>query len=151
MHKFKFLLSGLLLFGLFSCTPLKQAEKETQTGYLKSDITQAELNNTNNFKRYDYYCKNTETNSISYLATYFPLWKESRLSENFGFYFQLDNTEAVPFDHIENKPLNKSGTRFEVRYRSYQPIQGDYVELKAKEKSSIYIKNHAIWLNCKGG
>lgn len=150
MQKLKPILFCLSLVSLFACTP-KQPEKIVQVGYLKANISQETLNNKMDFKRYSYYCKNYETDSDAYLATYFPLWKESRLAENFGFYFQLDNGKIEPFDHIENKALNSAGTRFEVVYRSYFPIQGAYVELKAKEKSSIYTKNNLPWLECWEG
>lgn len=146
----KFTLISLVV-GLFACTQTEQQTTSTQTGYLKNDISQAELNNTTNFKRYSYFCKNYENGASSYLAAYFPLWKESRFQENFGFYFQLDNGKALPFDHIENKPLNAAETRFEVRYRSYQPIEGSYVELKAREKSSVYYKDNQPWLECQEG
>lgn len=143
-------LLSLTLIGLFACTPKQETSPEKpQIGYLKNEISQAELGNVANFKRYSYVCQNFDTGSISYLTTYFPQWRESRLAENFGIYFQLDGGKAEPFDHIENRPLNAAATRFEVRYRSYYPIQGSYVELKAREKSSIYYKNGQKWLECQ--
>lgn len=49
--------------------------------------------------------------------------------------------------------LNARGTKFEVIYRSYNPIQGSYVDLIARSQSSIYYKNQqdkqVTWLNCK--
>lgn len=150
MHKFKFILFLATFAVLFGCTA-PEPTSPPQIGYLQNKISQMELNNRENFKRYHYYCKNFEKGTTSHLATYFPLWRESRLAENFGFYFQLDNGQAEPFDHIENKALNRAATRFEVRYRSYFPIDGNYVELKAREKSSIYYKNNRPWLECKEG
>lgn len=150
MPKFKLILLSTTLTVLFGCTAPKPTP-QPQIGYLKNNISQSELNNVANFKRYNYYCYNFETASSSFLASYFPLWKESRFAENFGFYFQLDNGKALPFDHLENKVLNSTSSRFEVRYRSYLPIDGDYVELKAREKSSIYYKNNQPWLECFEG
>ena len=89
------------------------------------------------------------------MTTYFPLSRESRMKDNFGFYFQLDNGKAVPFDHSYTLTLNARGTKFEVVYRSYDPIQGSYVDLIALSQSSIYYKNQqgkqVPWLICKGG
>ena len=77
------------------------------------------------------------------------------MKENFGIYFQLDGGKAEPFDHIENRTLNARGTRFEVIYRSYNPIQGSYIDLIARQNSSIYYKNHrgkrTRWLECREG
>lgn len=141
-----------VLFSVFACTPSqKHKPMPSQVGYLKENISQAELNNSINYKRYSYYCKNFETGELSYLATYFPLWKESRLKDNFGIYFQLDGGKAYPFDHIENYALNASRTKFEVHYRSYHPIDGAYINLVAREKSFIYYKNSLPWLECKEG
>ena len=39
----------------------------------------------------------------------------------------------MPFDHVENRTLNARGNRFEVIYRSYEPIDGSYVDLIARE------------------
>lgn len=148
----KYTLLAATLTGLFACsTPETPQKTPEQVGYLKNEISQAELNNTTNFKRYSYACNYTQTGETAYLAAYFPLWKESRLPENFGFYFQLNNGKAQPFDHLINAPLNAAETRFEVRYRSYFPIEGSYVELKAREKSSIYYKNGQAWLECQEG
>lgn len=153
MRKIKLILCCLALTGLFACSPKPTVEPEqtVQIGYLKTIITQTELNNRENFKRYHYVCQHLQTKEIFYLATYFPLWRESRLPENLGFYFQLNNGKAHPFDHLESKPLNKAATRFEVRYRSYLPIDGSYIVLKAREKSSIYYKNNQPWLECREG
>ena len=89
------------------------------------------------------------------MTTYFPLSRESRRKENFGFYFQLDNGKAIPFDHSYTLTLNARGTKFEVIYRSYDPIQGNYVDLIVRSQSSIYYKNQqgkqVTWLSCKGG
>lgn len=141
-----------MLFTLFACT-IQQPKKPVTTRFFKENITQAELNNPTAYKRYYYICKNAETQSTSYLTTYFPLSRESRLKENFGIYFQLDGGKAVPFDHIENRALNARGSRFEVIYRSYQPIEGNFVNLVARHNSSIYYKNYqgmqVPWLNCK--
>ncbi|HDL4105267.1 TPA: hypothetical protein PW692_002181, partial [Mannheimia haemolytica] len=87
----------------------------------------------------------------SYLATYFPLWSESRKQENFGIYFQLDGGKVYPFDHLANISLNARATKFEVRYRSYQPIEGSFVELVAREFTSTYYKNNVPWLECREG
>ncbi|WP_109077349.1 hypothetical protein [Aggregatibacter kilianii] len=151
-------LNAMLFIGalasLFACTT-QPPKKPVKTRFLKNDITQAELNNAMDYKRYHYRCKNAETGSMSYLTSYFPLSVESRKKENFGFYFQLDGGKAIPFDHLENRALNARGSRFEVRYRSYNPIQGSHVDLVAHERSSIYYKNNLgtrkAWLNCKGG
>ncbi len=153
MNKLKLVLLTSTLVTLFACTPKQTTQ--IKTGYLKNEISQAELQNATNYKRYYYTCKNFETGLDSYLSTYFPLSKESRLKENFGIYFQLDGGKAVPFDHIENRSLNARGTRFEVIYRSYNPIQGSYVDLIAKEYNSVYYKNYAdgrrAWLDCREG
>ena len=149
MNTLKWILFTSTLTGLFACTP----PPPPKTGYLKDNISQAELYNSTNFKRYYYHCRNAETGADSYLSAYFPLSRESRMTENFGFYFQLDGDKAQPFDHIENKPLNARRSRFEVVYRSYHPIQGTYVDLIAREHGSTYYKNHQgrrmPWLNCR--
>lgn len=154
MTKLKLILLTSVLTCLFSCTTDNPtASKKAQTGYLKDTISQSELNNINNFKRYYYSCNNLETSETSFLTSYFPLSKESRMKNNFGIYFQLDGGKAEPFDHIENKPINSKGTRFEVIYRSYHPIQGTYIDLIAREYSSTYYKNYngtlIPWLECK--
>lgn len=103
MNKFKIALMATVAIGLFACTPSPQSnstKQQAQVGYLKQNISQAELNNPKDFKRYSYYCKNFATGSSSYLATYFPLWSESRKQENFGIYFQLDGGKVYPFDHL---------------------------------------------------
>lgn len=156
MSKLKLALFAFVVVGLFSCTPpppskTGQIKKPTQSGYLKSEISQKELNNPQQYKKYHYRCRNIEKGATAYLTTYFPLWRESRLKENFGFYFQLDGGKAQPFDHLENRSLNRAGTRFEVRYRSYQPIEGQSVELKARENRSVYYKNARAWLECREG
>ena len=116
------------LVSLFACTTTPP-KKPLKTRFLKDNISQAELNNALNYKRYHYRCKNSETGSTSYLATYFPLSVESRMKDNFGFYFQLDGGNAMPFDHLANRALNARGSRFEVLYQSYNPIQGSTVDL----------------------
>lgn len=141
---------------LFACTTTKiTPQKAKSTGYLKENITQGELNNRTQYKRYDYRCKNMASHSTVHLITYFPLSRESRLKENFGFYFQLAQAKAVPFDHIANIPLNAGGTKFEVVYRSYRPMEGSYVDLVARAQSSTYYKNQqgvqVPWLVCHGG
>lgn len=154
MKKLNLILFIGILVGLFSCTA-PMPKKTVKTRFLKDEITQAELNNTINYKRYSYVCKNSESHTISYLSTYFPLSRESRMKDNFGFYFQLDGGKAIPFDHIENRMLNARGSKFEVIYRSYHPIDGDFVDLIARQNNSIYYKNkqgmQVPWLNCKGG
>ncbi|PJG82422.1 hypothetical protein [Caviibacterium pharyngocola] len=149
MYKLKMVFLTAAFVMLFACTPSKPVKK----GYLKDNISQAELSNTVDYKRYYYICRNFETGSEAYLFTYFPLSRESRLKDNFGFYFQLDGARAEPFDHIENKPLNVRGSRFEVIYRSYHPIQGAEIELIARERSSTYYKNRngvrLPWLECR--
>ena len=102
------------LVSLFACTTTSPPKKTLKTRFLKNNISQAELNNALNYKRYHYRCKNSETGSTSYLATYFPLSVESRMKDNFGFYFQLDGGNAIPFDHLANRALNARGSRFEV-------------------------------------
>ena len=137
---------------LYNNTTTKETVK---TRYLKNNISQAELNNPKDYKRYYYSCHNSETGSSSYLTTYFPLSRESRMKDNFGIYFQLDSGKAVPFDHVENRTLNARGNRFEVIYRSYEPIDGSYVDLIARENDSVYYKNNqglkSTWLNCREG
>lgn len=153
MNKLKLVLLTSTLITLFACTP-KQTTP-VKTGYLKNEISQAELQNSANYKRYYYSCTNFETGSESYLSTYFPLSKESRKKDNFGIYFQLDGGKVFPFDHIENKALNAQATRFEVFYRSYNPIQGNYIDLIARENSSTYYKyqngTRTPWLECREG
>lgn len=153
MNKLKLVLLTSTLITLFACTP-KQTTP-VKTGYLKNEISQAELQNAANYKRYYYSCTNFETGSESYLSTYFPLSKESRKKDNFGIYFQLDGGKVFPFDHIENKALNAQATRFEVFYRSYNPIQGSYIDLIARENSSTYYKyqngTRTPWLECREG
>ena len=153
MNKLKLVLLTSTLAALFACTP-KQTTP-VKTGYLKNEISQTELQNATNYKRYYYSCTNFETGSESYLSTYFPLSKESRKKDNFGIYFQLDGGKVFPFDHIENKALNAQATRFEVFYRSYNPIQGSYIDLIARENSSTYYKyqngTRTPWLECREG
>ncbi|AWI51983.1 hypothetical protein DDU33_06360 [Actinobacillus porcitonsillarum] len=153
MNKLKLVLLTSTLITLFACTP-KQTTP-VKTGYLKNEISQAELQNSANYKRYYYSCTNFETGYESYLSTYFPLSKESRKKDNFGIYFQLDGGKVFPFDHIENKALNAQATRFEVFYRSYNPIQGSYIDLIARENSSTYYKyqngTRTPWLECREG
>lgn len=157
LNKFKITLAISVLMSLFACTPMAPKHQKTSapSRFLKENITQSELNKTADYKRYYYVCNNLETGGRSSLTTYFPLSRESRKKENFGFYFQLDGHKAIPFDHIENKELNARGTRFEVIYRSYNPIDGSIVDLIARQHSSIYYKNHngfkTRWLSCKGG
>lgn len=152
MPKLKLILLSSVITTLFSCTT-PEPTSQPQIGYLKNNITQTELNNRADSKRYSYYCKNLEDGSTSYLASYFPLSRESRKQENFGIYFQLDGGKAEPFDHIENKSLNVRGTKFEVIYRSYYPINGNYVHLIAREYRSIYYKDQngvrTPWLECR--
>lgn len=152
MSKLKLILLTTTLAGLFACTPSEQ-KKSAQVGYLKTNISQAELNNTANYKRYNYYCNNLTTGETSFLAIYFPLSRESRKQENFGIYFQLDGGKAEPFDHLQNRTLGSN--KFEVSYRSYQPIDGSYVDLIAREHSSTYYKNfngtQLPWLECRQG
>ncbi|MDU8923921.1 hypothetical protein RYD26_03165 [Pasteurellaceae bacterium LIM206] len=152
MNNFKLSFLIATLTALFACTQTPKT-LPTKTGYLEDNISQAELSNPTLYKRYYYTCDNAETGSSSYLSTYFPLSRESRLKDNFGIYFQLDGGKPEPFDHIENKALNSSGTRFEVAYRSYHPIQGAFVDLMAYEHKSIYYKNHqgirTKWLVCR--
>ncbi|HDL3296353.1 TPA: hypothetical protein PW386_001967, partial [Mannheimia haemolytica] len=50
-----------------------------------------------------------------------------------------------------NISLNARATKFEVRYRSYQPIEGSFVELVAREFTSTYYKNNVPWLECREG
>lgn len=138
---------------LGACSSTSPSTKKVKTGYLKDNISQTELNNFANYKRYYYSCNNAETGGISTLSTYFPLSRESRLKENFGIYFQLDGGKAEPFDHISNVPLNARGSRFQVVYRSYHPIQGHYIDLIAREYRTTYYKNingtQVPWLECK--
>ncbi len=154
MKPIKIVALTAILSTLFACTPDK-TRLPSKTGYLKSDISQAELLNATHFKRYFYHCRNVETGSSAYLTGYFPLSRESRMKDNFGFYFQLDGGKAEPFDHLENRALNAQGSRFEVTYRSYQPIQGVYVDLIAREQSSTYYKTQngtrQPWLECREG
>ena len=155
MNKLKITLLTAAFVGLFACTTTQQPKKTIKTRYLKNNISQAELNNPKDYKRYYYSCRNSETGSSSYLTTYFPLSRESRMKDNFGIYFQLDGGKAVPFDHVENRTLNARGNRFEVIYRSYEPIDGSHVDLIAREHNSVYYKNNqgmrTAWLNCREG
>lgn len=127
MNKLKLIFLTLAVSVLFACTTSQPKKKSVKTRFLKENITQAELNNPTAYKRYNYVCKNSETGENSYLAAYFPLSRESRMKDNFGIYFQLDNGKAVPFDHIENRSLNACGSRFEVIYRSYPPLDGTHL------------------------
>ncbi|AFU20281.1 hypothetical protein [Actinobacillus suis] len=151
MNKLKLIFLISTLTTLFACSP--SPTKKAKTDYLKDNISQTELANRANYKRYHYLCSNFETGTSSYLSSYFPLSRESRMKDNFGFYFQLDGGKIEPFDHIENKTLNARGSRFEVTYRSYNPIQGSYVDLIAREQSSAYYRNingvRVPWLNCR--
>lgn len=152
MNKFKLIFLGVAMSMLFACsTPV--SKKTVKPRFLKENISQPELNNPTAYKRYYYRCKNAETQGIDDLTTYFPLSRESRLKENFGIYFQLNGGKAVPFDHIENRALNARGARFEVIYRSYQPINGHFVDLVARQNSSTYYKNdqgmQIPWLVCR--
>ncbi|WP_150540247.1 hypothetical protein [Actinobacillus vicugnae] len=151
MNRLKLICLVSTLTALFACT--SQPAKKAKVGYLKDNISQAELSNPTHYKRYHYLCSNFETGSHSYLASYFPLSRESRMPGNFGFYFQLDGGQIQPFDHLENKPLNARGSRFEVTYRSYHPIQGSHIDLIAREQGSVYYKNingvRVPWLNCR--
>ncbi|WP_040975322.1 hypothetical protein [Necropsobacter massiliensis] len=153
MNKFKFMLFALSLVVLFSCTSTSTKKAEIKKGYLKDNISQAELYNPVNYKRYFYSCYNAGTGLYTSLMSYFPLSRESRLKDNFGFYFQLDGGTVQPFDHIENKALNARGSKFEVIYRSYNPIEGSYIDLIAREHRSIYYKNYngvkVPWLECR--
>ncbi|WP_427833844.1 hypothetical protein ACQP31_07480 [Actinobacillus pleuropneumoniae] len=152
MTKFKLILLTSTLTFLFACTS-SAPKKKARADYLKDNISQAELSNGTHYKRYFYTCSNLETGANSHLSTYFPLSKESRMKDNFGFYFQLDGGKVEPFDHLENKTLNARGTRFEVTYNSYYPIQGNYVDLVAREQGSTYYKNingiRVPWLACR--
>ncbi|WP_293730021.1 hypothetical protein [uncultured Actinobacillus sp.] len=153
MNKFKFILMTLTITLLFACTHKAKSVKTIKKGYLKENISLVELSNPAHYKRYYYRCRNFETGSNSLLYAYFPLSRESRMKENFGIYFQLDGGKAEPFDHIENRTLNARGSRFEVVYRSYNPIQGSYIDLIARQNSSVYYKNHqgkrTRWLECR--
>ena len=158
LKKSKLILVGITLVTLFACTTMpnkQQPKKSAQARFLKEDITQSELNNLKDYKRYYYVCKNVMTGERASLTTYFPLSLESRKKENFGIYFQLNGGKAVPFDHIQNRELNARGTRFEVIYRSYYPIEGGSVELVARQHGSTYFKiyqgQRTAWLNCKEG
>lgn len=155
MNKLKMAWLVVILVSLFGCTTIHQPKETVKSRFLKNNISQAELNNSVDYKPYHYRCNNKETGKISNLTTYFPLSRESRMKENFGFYFQLDNGKAIPFDHSYTLTLNARGTKFEVIYRSYDPIQGNYVDLIVRSQSSIYYKNQqgkqVTWLSCKGG
>ena len=58
---------------------------------------------------------------------------------------------------MENRYLKLAqGNRtFEVIYRSYEPIDGSYVDLIARENDSVYYKIinglKSTWLNCREG
>ncbi|QPB43388.1 hypothetical protein [Rodentibacter haemolyticus] len=154
MNKFKLTLLMAILSTLLACTPTQKITKPTtKIGYLKENISQADLSNPALYKRYYYTCYNAETGSETYLSSYFPLSKESRLPHNFGIYVLAYGGKAEPFDHIENRQLNARGTRFEVIYRSYQPIQGTYIDLVASQHKSVYYKNRqdvrTKWLECR--
>ena len=70
MNKLKMMLFTTALVSLFACTTTSPPKKTLKTRFLKDNISQAELNNTLNYKQYHYRCKNSETGSTSYLATY---------------------------------------------------------------------------------
>lgn len=158
MKKLNIVLMITAAVGLIACQspPVQEAKEEYEIrplrfGYLKTNITQEELDNPENFKKYRYRCRNAETRKNASLVTYFPLWSESRKQENFGIYFQLDGGKAYPFDYLEEVNLNRRGTKLEVRYRSYQIIGDDIVDLAAREFVSIYSKSGKTWLTCRGG
>jgi len=66
-----------------------------------------------------------------------------------------NNISQAELNHVENRTLNARGNRFEVIYRSYEPIDGSYVDLIARENNSVYYKNNqgmkTTWLNCREG
>ncbi|MDO4430818.1 MAG: hypothetical protein Q4B95_05920 [Lonepinella koalarum] len=149
MNKLKNFLVLTTVITLFACT-LSSQKKQVKTAYfLKENISKAELNNPQEYKRYNYSCRHLINGEKSSLATYFPLSRESRLPENFGIYFQLEDGKVYPFDHIANLTLNTKGTKFEVHYRSYSLIEGSDVTLIARKDSSIYYKNGQPWLECR--
>lgn len=149
--------SLILVVGLFGCTlpnpTMKKQPTTKENAYLKQHISQAELADSTRYKRYRYRCHDWYRQMEVSVSTYFPLWRESRMKAHFGIYFQLAGQPAIPFDHVENKPLNARGTRFEVIYRSYIPIEGQEVELIAREKHSTYYKRYhgqlQRWLTCR--
>ena len=82
MNKLKLIALAATLTALFSCS--SQHSKTVKAGYLKDNISQTELQNPSNYKHYYYSCRNFETGADSYLSTYCPLSRESRMKENFG-------------------------------------------------------------------
>lgn len=104
MTKFKLILLTSTLTFLFACTS-SVPKKKARANYLKDNISQAELSNATHYKRYFYSCSNLETGANSHLSTYFPLSKESRLKDNFGFYFQLDGGKVEPLITLKIKRL----------------------------------------------
>ena len=49
------------LVSLFACTTTHQPKKTVKSRFLKNNISQAELNNSVNYKPYHYRCNNKET------------------------------------------------------------------------------------------
>ena len=68
---------------------------------------------------------------------------------------ELELLQEDAEEYVENRTLNARGNRFEVIYRSYEPIDGSYVDLIARENDSVYYKNNqgmrSTWLNCREG
>lgn len=153
MHKLKWLAISAITATLLACSSPKPQKATPKKGYLKENISAAELNNPQAYKKYYYSCRNQQTGEISSLTSYFPLSRESRLKDNFGIYVQVDGAKPEAFDHVENRALNARGSRFEVIYRAYRPIEGVPVTLVAHQNNSIYYKNiqgeMVPWLNCR--
>ncbi len=90
LKKSKLILVGITLVTLFACTTIpnkQQPKKSAQARFLKEDITQSELNNLKDYKRYYYVCKNVMTGERASLTTYFPLSRESRKKRKFWYLF----------------------------------------------------------------
>ena len=95
MNKFKIALLTVAFVGLFACTTTHNQRKPLKRDSLKIILAKTELKQSERLQTLFYSCRNSETGSSSYLTTYFPLSRESRMKDNFGIYFQLDGGKAV--------------------------------------------------------
>ena len=75
MNKFKIALLTVAFVGLFACTTTQQPKKTVKTRFLKNNISQTELNNPKDYKRYYYSCRNSETGSKFVFNHLLPAFK----------------------------------------------------------------------------
>jgi len=54
MNKFKIALLTVVFVGLFACTTTQQPKKTVKTRFLKNNISQTELNNPKDYKRFKF-------------------------------------------------------------------------------------------------